>query len=122
METTSPRIVQYAVLTYATLAEDEQVQIIDLSPTASSIFDTSYQNDGLEEEDEDEEYWYVALTFFTDNGEEVRYFDDSRNDVVVGDVMSRVLAELGTKGWEAINVTEDADGDPRWYLKRVMTQ
>lgn len=124
METTSPRMVQYAVLTFATIDEDEEVQITDLSPTASSIFDTPYQDDGDEEEfeDEDEPYWYVALTFFTSNGEEVRYFDDSRDDVVVGDVMSRVLAELGNQGWEAINVIEDADSDPRWYLKRVLTR
>jgi hypothetical protein len=107
---------------YTTIDEDEQVQIIDLSPTASSAFDTYYQTDGDEEELGDEEYWYVALTFFTNNGEEVRYFDDSRADVVVGEVMSRVLAELGNKGWEAINVVEDADGDPRWYLKRVITR
>lgn len=121
-EAASPRIVQYAVLTYTTIDEDEEVQITDLSPTASSVFDAYYQNEGDEEEfdDEDEEYWYVALTFFTSNGEEVRYFDDSRNDVLVGDVMSRVLAELGSKGWEPINVIEDADGDPRWYLKRMI--
>jgi hypothetical protein len=120
IETTSPRIVQYAALAYTTIDEDEQVQITDLSPTASSIFDTYYESDDADAEDEDEEYWYVSLTFFTSSGEEVRYFDDSRDDVLVGDVMSRVLAELGTKGWEAISVMEDADGDPHWYLKRVI--
>lgn len=125
VETTSPRIVQYAALAFTTIDEDEEAQITDLSPTASSIFETSYQDDGPEnefvDEDEDEPYWYVELTFFTSNGQEVRYFDDSREDVVVGDTMSRVLADLGNKGWEAINVIEDRDGDPHWYLKRVIT-
>ena len=123
-ETPSPRAVQYAVLAYTTIDEDEQVQVTDLSPTASSPFDTYYQSDATDEEyeDEDEEYWYVSLTFFTGNGEDVRYFDDSRADIVVGDTMSRVLAELGNQGWEAITVVEDADGDPRWYLKRVLTR
>lgn len=123
-ETPSPRAVQYALVAYTTIDEDEQVQVTDLSPTASSPFDTYYQSDATDEEyeDEDEEYWYVLLTFFTGNGEDVRYFDDSRADIVVGDTMSRVLAELGNQGWEAITVVEDADGDPRWYLKRVLTR
>jgi len=122
IEVTPPRIVQYATLTFTTLDEDEHAQIIDLSPGGSTAFDTYYQDDGDEDEFEDGEYWYVALTFFTGNGQEVRYFDDSRDDTVVGDVMSCVLAELGNKGWEAITVIEDRDGDPRWYLKRVITR
>lgn len=124
VDTTPPRMVQYAALTYTTIDEDEDIQITDLSPAASAIFDTSYRDDGDDEEfeDDDEPYWYVQLTFFTSNGLEARYFDDSREDVAVGDVMSRVLAELGNQGWEAINVVEDADGDARWYLQRILTR
>ncbi|HEX8918236.1 MAG TPA: hypothetical protein VF898_07020 [Chloroflexota bacterium] len=115
------KAVQYCRLRYTTLAEDDDVEIVDLyTPSAFDQYYPETEQPFDLDEDSEEAYWYVELTFFTSNGEESRYFDDSQDTVYRESVMSRILTELGNKGWEAITVMENRESDPCWYLKRVI--
>jgi hypothetical protein len=80
-----------------------------------------YQPPMVEDEDEEEEpgTLCVALTFYTESGEETRYIQDSESDDAA-EVLSQVLSVLGQKGWQAVNVIIDEQFEETWYLQRIV--
>jgi hypothetical protein len=106
------------VVTVDLEGEDAGTTIEDIHST--SIFER-YRTPPVEDEKE-EDYQggtpCVALTFYTEGGEVCRYIDDSQADDVY-QVFARVLAALGQKGWQAINVMTDEQFDETWYLQRM---
>ena len=99
--------------------EDVDITVEDIHPP--SMFE-QYQSPVVEnEEDEEEEGGTscVALTFYTENGEVCRYITDSQSDDVY-QVFAQVLAALGQKGWQAINLVVDQQYEETWFLQRNM--
>lgn len=96
--------------------EDSDITVEDLH--AASRYDR-YQPPM---EEDDEEYTgtlCVALAFYTESGEEIRYIQDSQTDDA-SEVLAQVLSILGEKGWQAINVIVDEQYEETWYLQRSM--
>jgi hypothetical protein len=97
--------------------EDRDIRIEDIY--APSIFER-YQPPAPEDGEEGDVTLCVALTFYTDGGEVCRYIQDSQSDDVY-QVFAKVLAMLGQKGWQAIElVIDDEDDEETWYLQRSM--
>ena len=100
---------------------DEEDSDINVEDVHSPSIYGRYQPPMVEDEDEEEEPGTscVALTFYTESGEETRYIQDSESDDAA-EVLSQVLSVLGQKGWQAVNVIIDEQFEETWYLQRIV--
>jgi len=98
--------------------EDSDITVEDVH--SPSIYER-YQPPMVEDEEEEEEpgTLCVALSFYTDSGEETRYIQDSQSDDAA-EVLAQVLSVLGQKGWQAVNVIIDEQFEETWYLQRIV--
>ena len=97
--------------------EDSDINVEDIH--SPSIYER-YQPPMVEDEDEEEPGTLcVAITFYTEGGEETRYIQDSQSDDAT-EVLAQVLCVLGQKGWQAINVIIDEQFEETWYLQRIV--
>jgi hypothetical protein len=96
--------------------EDSDITVEDIH--APSVY-YRYQPPMVEDGEEYAGTLCVALAFYTESGEEIRYIQDSQTDDA-SEVLSQVLSVLGEKGWQAVNVIVAGQYEETWYLQRIM--
>jgi hypothetical protein len=96
--------------------EDSDLTVEDVHPPSRY---ERYQPPMEEDEENEAGTLCVALAFYTESGEIIRYVQDSQTDDA-SEVLSQVLSVLGEKGWQAVNVMVDEQYEETWYLQRIM--
>jgi hypothetical protein len=106
--------------------EDEDATIEDLHPP--SIYEhyspPTVEYGGYEEDEEDGEdagNACIGLTFYTEGGEVSRYITDSECDDIY-EVFAEVLAAMGQRGWQAVNIITDPRYEETWFLQRFVNR
>jgi hypothetical protein len=103
--------------------EDQDAVVEDLHPP--SIYEPyipstpEYEED--DEEGEDEGNACVGLTYYTESGEVSRYITDSACDDIY-EVFAQVLAAMGQRGWQAINIITDPRYEETWFFQRFVNR